>query len=183
MVGCIIYMVEKTVMRRIWLVLWLSMGVAFANAQEWKLALNDTVPNFKIENKEGQAIDMQALRGKVVFLNFFATWCPSCRAEMPHIEKEIWEKWGKRADFEVMALAREQGWDKLEPFMKKIGYTFPVYPDHGREVFSLFAESYIPRNVVVNKKGEIIYQSIGFVEEEFAKLVQMIEVALNEDFE
>ncbi|SFS60766.1 TlpA family protein disulfide reductase [Sphingobacterium wenxiniae] len=148
--------------------------------EEWKVAVGEKVPLFTVENKKNEPMPMGAMKGKVVLLNFFATWCPPCRQELPRLQKEVWEKWGERADFEVMVLAREEGWDKLDPFMANNKYTFPVYPDLRREVFSLFAESLIPRNVLVNKEGKIIYQSIGYSAEEFDELIALIEKSLEE---
>jgi thioredoxin-related protein len=62
----------------------------------------------------------------------------------------------------------------LDPFIQKHNYTFPIFPDLQREVFSLFAEQSIPRNVVLDRNGKIIYQSIGFEDKEFSKMVQLI---------
>lgn len=149
-----------------------------ATAQEWKVSLQQTVPSFVVKNKEGKTIAIDSLRGKVVLLNFFATWCPPCRAELPRLQAEIWEKWGKQEDFAVMVLAREEGWDKLDPFIATTGYTFPIFPDLKRDVFALFAESQIPRNVLIDRDGKLIYQSIGYNPDEFTGLVKLIEKTL-----
>ena len=167
-------------MKRIMFVLWLGIIFFTSNAQEWKVDLNDTAPSFTVYNKDGKAIDSQSLRGKVVLLNFFATWCPPCREELPRLQKEIYDRWSAREDFEVMVLAREEDWDKLDPFIKKTGYTFPIYPDLKRGVFSLFADSFIPRNVLIDKEGKIIYQSVGYTEKEFTAFIAMIERSLGE---
>ncbi|MCI0921045.1 TlpA family protein disulfide reductase [Sphingobacterium rhinopitheci] len=148
------------------------------SAQEWKVNKGDKVPAFTVEKKDGTQISINDLKGKVVLLNFFATWCPPCRQELPRLQKEVWDKLGDRSDFTVMVLAREEGWDKLNPFMKSNDYTFPVFPDLNRKVFSLFAEQSIPRNVLVNKDGVIIYQSIGYTPEEFTGLINLINTEL-----
>lgn len=144
------------------------------SAQEWKVNIGDQVPYFSVENKEGKNISSQDLKGKVVLLNFFATWCPPCREELPRLQKELWDALGNKEDFTILVLAREQGWDKLDPFMESHKYTFPVFPDLNRKVFSLFAEQSIPRNVLLNKEGKIIYQSIGYTPKEFTDLVNLI---------
>ncbi len=148
------------------------------SAQEWKVAKGAQVPFFSVENKEGKKITTVDLKGKIVLLNFFATWCGPCRQELPRLQKELWDTLGKRSDFEIMVLAREEGWDKLDPFMKNNNYTFPVFPDLNRKVFSLFADQSIPRNVLLNKEGKIIYQSIGYTPEEFSALVSLIKEEL-----
>lgn len=146
--------------------------------QEWKVPLGAPSPAFEVSDKAGKSITRESLKGKVVLLNFFATWCPPCRAELPELQSQIWNKWKDRSDFTVLVLAREEGWDKLDPFVEKNGYTFPVFPDLKRGVFGLFAETSIPRNVVLDKEGKIIYQSIGYEPAEFAKLVALLEQEL-----
>lgn len=147
-------------------------------SQEWKVSKGSQVPSFIVENKEGKKIAIDDLKGKVVLLNFFATWCPPCRQELPRLQKELWDELGDRDDFYIMVLAREEGWDKLDPFMESNKYTFPVFPDLKRKVFSLFAEQSIPRNVLVDKQGKIIYQSIGYTPTEFTELIKLIKTEL-----
>lgn len=148
--------------------------VETAVAQEWKVKVGDMTPRFEIELRDGAKVTSDELKGKVVLLNFFATWCPPCRKELPRLQTEIWEQLGNRDDFAVLVLAREQGWDKIDPFMQDHKYTFPVFPDLNRKVFSLFAEQSIPRNVVLDREGKIIYQSIGFQDDEFSQMVELI---------
>jgi peroxiredoxin len=64
-------------------------------------------------------------------------------------------------------------------FKEKSGYTFNIVPDPERKIYSLFAERYIPRNFVLDRKGRVIYQATGFNDEEFTKLKQVIEIELN----
>ena len=158
------------------LVLMMALTVG-AQAQEWKVNVGENTPAFKIVDRKNQNITPESLKGKVVLLNFFATWCPPCREELPRLEKEIWKDL-KHEDLAVFVLAREEGWDKIDPFMKQHDYTFPVFPDLKRGVFGLFADQSIPRNVILDRQGKIIYQSIGFEHDEFTKMVQVIKAEL-----
>lgn len=160
------------------LLIFFSFSMLLGKGQEWKVSLGDPVPSFTVLDKQGKSLSIDSLRGKVVLINFFATWCPPCRQELPRLQNEVWERWGHRKDFAVMVLAREEGWDKLDPFIKNAGYTFPIFPDPKRDVFSLFAESQIPRNVLLDKEGKIIYQSIGYTPEEFTALIELVEDSL-----
>lgn len=152
--------------------------ISIVSAQEWKVTVGESSPIFSVVGKEGNVITTEDLKGKVVLINFFATWCPPCREELPRLQSEIWDKWKNRKDFAVLVLAREQGWDKLDPFMRDHQYTFPVFPDLNRRVFSLFAEQSIPRNVILDKTGKIIYQSIGYEKAEFSKMIELIQEQL-----
>lgn len=164
----------KNIFGTLVLVFALTIG---AKAQEWKVNIGEKTPDFEIVDRNNSKITPESLKGKVVLLNFFATWCPPCREELPRLQKEIWEDM-KAEDLEIFVLGREEGWDKLDPFMEKHKYTFPVFPDLKRGVFSLFAEQSIPRNVVLDRAGNIIYQSIGYEPNEFTKMVEIIKAEL-----
>lgn len=144
----------------------------------WLTNIGQSVPSFKFQKKNAGPTAIETYKGKVVLLNFFATWCPPCRQELPRVQSELWDVHGNNPAFEILVLAREEGWDKLDPFIEDQGYTFPIVPDLEREVFSKFAAQSIPRNVVLNRNGKIIYQSIGYSQEEFNSMVDLIEQEL-----
>ncbi len=139
----------------------------------------DPVPGFTITTIDGQEIDMEKLKGKVVLLNFFATWCNPCMVEMPSLQKKIWERF-KDDDFFLLALGREHTVEEMKEFVKVKGFTFPVAADTGRAVFKKFAVQNIPRNVIVDKNGNIVYQSVGYTKEEFMRMVDLIAKRISE---
>jgi len=114
-----------------------------------------------------------------VFMNFFATSCPICIKELPFIESDVWAKHKDNENFELIVIGREHVAEEMIAFKEKTGYTFNIVPDPGRKIYSLFAEKYIPRNIVLDRDGNIIYQATGFDDEEFAKLKETIETELN----
>ncbi|MGJ1389167.1 TlpA family protein disulfide reductase [Sphingobacterium spiritivorum] len=164
-------------MKQLILLLILTIAVPVFG-QEWKVKVGEQTPVFEWKDKKEEQKDISMLKGKVVLINFFATWCPPCRQELPRVENEIWAKYKSRTDFSLLVFAREEGWDKLDPFMSKQQYTFPVFPDLKREIFSKYADTGIPRNVILNKKGEVVYQSIGYTEDEFKHLLTVLESEL-----
>jgi len=147
----------------------------WAEEPAWLTEIGQKVPTFRFQTKSGPAQSIEDYRGKVVLLNFFATWCPPCRQELPRVQAELWDTHGDNPEFEILVLAREEGWDKLDPFIEKTGYTFPIVPDLDRTVFAKFALQSIPRNVIIDREGKIIYQSIGYSAAEFDNMVALIE--------
>ncbi len=131
-------------------------------------------PEFNFEIAPGKTVNISDYRGKIVLLNFFATWCGPCNAEYPYLQKNIWEKYKDNPHFKLFSFGREQGWEVVTPFAKKKKVSFPVLPDTDRKVYAKFATKFIPRNVILDENGKIIYQSVGFSKEEFAKMEQFI---------
>ena len=139
------------------------------------------VPDFNFEIEKGKTVNINDYRGKLVLINLFATWCPPCNEELPLAQKQIWEKHKNDSHFAFLVFGREQDWATVLSFKEKKGFTFPILPDEGRKIYSLFAKQYIPRNYLVDENGKIIYQSMGYTPEEFQKLVQMIDGHLKEN--
>lgn len=134
----------------------------------------DAVPSFTFEIEQGKKVSIEDYKGKLVWINLFATWCPPCNTELPEAQK-VWEKYRTHPKFAFFVFGRQENWDKLIPYKEKKGFTFPILPDADRGIFKKFATQFIPRNILVDEKGVIIYQSISYEPEEFAKMVALIE--------
>lgn len=142
--------------------------------------IGQTVPYFKLESIDGQEIDTLKLQGKIILLNFFATWCKPCMKEMPHLEKDIWQTNKENSNFIVISIGREHSKEELKSFNKEKGFTFLIAPDPERKVYSLFAPSMIPRNYLIDKAGKIAYQAIGYNEIDFKELIEKVQELLKE---
>jgi peroxiredoxin len=136
--------------------------------------VGDRAPGFTCKTIDGKTIDISKLQGKIVMINFFATWCGPCNLELPVLQKNIWEKYKDNPDFVLVILGREHSEKEVQDYVKQKNYTMPFAPDPGRKIFKLYASQSIPRNVIIGKDGKIIFQSIGYIEEEFKKLEALI---------
>ena len=131
-------------------------------------------PNFEVQMFDGSTVKLADLKGKVVLLNFWATWCPPCRAELARVEKDIIEKF-KGKPFVFIPVSRGEKRETVAAFREKMGYTFPMGLDTDGRVYAEYAQTYIPRNFLIGKDGKVVKASVGYDEAEFAELVKLIE--------
>jgi peroxiredoxin len=134
-----------------------------------RLEAGDPAPAFRLETLDGSSFALEDLRGKVVLLNFFATWCGPCRQELPHLQ-ELWNEHGGRDDFTLLVVGREETDESVREYMREHGYSFPAAADPERAVYSLFAEESIPRTYLIARDGTIGYAAVGFEEADAGKL-------------
>jgi len=140
--------------------------------------VGDKAPDFSITMEDGSVKKLSDLKGKVVWINFFATWCGPCRKELPHLEKNVYKKFEGNNNFEVLVIGREHDWATVNKFKKDNNYFSPFYPDPKRDIFSKYAKQNIPRNFVIDKDGKITVSSIGFNEKEFSEIIKKVEELL-----
>jgi len=109
-----------------------------------------------LDGREGKLSDE---RGKVVFLNFWATWCFPCKREMPDIAKLQEHMKGK--PFRLLAVSSSQGVEKVAPFVRKNPYPFDFVLDPQSIISQLYLVDMLPTTLIIDKKGVIISKSIG----------------------
>jgi peroxiredoxin len=131
--------------------------------------VGDPMPDFTLADADGSTFSMVEAKGKVVLINFFATWCGPCLSELPHIER-IWADYRHPKKFQLLVIGREESMESVRDFRSKNGYSFPIAADPDRAVYSLFAKESIPRTLVVSPDGRIVYSKAGFHEDDLKEL-------------
>jgi peroxiredoxin len=140
--------------------------------------VGDTAPSFELVTLDGETFNLEAHRGKVVLINFFATWCPPCREELPYLEKDIWQRFD-RDRLSVLVIGREEDDEIIQPFVDKHGYTVPFAGDPEMVAYSQYATRFIPRNFVIGPDGTILFQSQGCERHDFDRMIEIIEQAVD----
>lgn len=142
--------------------------------------LGEVAPDFEMELTDGQKVKLSDLRGKVVMLQFTASWCGVCRKEMPFIEKDIWQKHKDNAQFALYGIDRDEPLETVKAFAEKTGVTYPLGLDPGADIFAKYADrkAGITRNVLIDKEGKIVMLTRLYNEEEFASLCKKIDEML-----
>jgi peroxiredoxin len=136
------------------------------------------MPPFSVKTLDGRTIDSKEFKGKVVLLNFWATWCPPCKKEMPFLQKDVFERF-KGRDFVMLAVSRGEEEAVVREFIRAHSYTFAIGLDADSAVYKLFAAKFIPRNFVIGRDGIVKLASVGYEEREFAAMIELIGAELS----
>ena len=136
-------------------------------------------PALEFQLLSGETITNEGLLGKVVVLQFTASWCSVCRKEMPHLESEVWQQF-KEDDFILIGIDLKEDEVTTRAFVEKIGVTYPIALDLDGSIFELFAgpKQGVTRNIVIDKKGNISFLTRLYEREEFEKMISVIKLEL-----
>lgn len=157
---------------------------AYATAQDdiestTLIHAGDVAPDFTVEALKGGTVTLSEFKGKVVLVSFWATWCPPCRQELSHMQEGVIDRFAGR-DLVVLPISRGEKRETVASFIEKTGYTFPVYLDCDQTAYRKYASNYIPRSVVVDRKGNVVYVAVGYDEQVAREIDEAITKALAE---
>ena len=147
----------------------------FSGDRGYIVEVGDMAPDFEMEFTDGQKTKLSELRGKIVILQFTASWCSVCRLEMPHLEKDVWQKY-KDQNVLLIGVDRDEPLETVIAFQKKIGTSYPLALDPGAKIFGLFAkkDAGVTRNVVIDKTGKIVFLTRLFEEKEYQEMLNVL---------
>jgi peroxiredoxin len=159
---------NKSFVAIIFIIAALSLNAQVSADSGYIVKIGQVAPDVTLKLTDGKIIKLSDLRGKVVVLQFTASWCSVCRKEMPHLEKEVWLP-NKDKNFILIGVDYDEPLETVVAFQKQMKTTYPMALDPGAEIFSQFAlkQSGVTRNVVINQEGTIVYLTRLFDKEEF----------------
>lgn len=138
--------------------------------------VGDKAPDFTITYLDGKKIKLSDLKGKVVMLQFTASWCGVCRKEMPHIEADIQQKYKDNPNFVLVGIDFKESKEKTTEFQNFMKITYPLTLDLDGSIFNLYAEKNagVTRNVIIDKDGTIVFLTRLYEVEEFEAMKRKI---------
>ncbi len=143
-----------------------------------KLKSNPTAPNFVLQDKSGKLYSLADYRGKVVVINFWASWCPPCIAEMPSLQNAADEL--AKHDIPLLGIGVGESRTSVERFLEKMPLRFPLLLDTKTEVMQKWSVPSLPTTIVVDAKGKIVLLALGEREWDSPEILQQIISLKNE---
>lgn len=158
----------------------LSTGIITPSTDLDEQIVVDEDFNFKLKNLNGETVELNDLKGKVIFLNIWATWCAPCIAEMPNIQSlynKIEESGNDNIEFVMLSTDNSEA--KARKFIDRKGFTFPVYMAASR-VPEIFRVPSIPTTFVISRDGNIVTKKVGMANYNKKKFREFLEELANE---
>ena len=142
----------------------------------YKVKIGQIVPDFDIVLPDGSKTSIQELRGKIVMIQFTASWCSVCRKEMPYIESDIQQKLKDNPNFVMYGIDMKEDVEITTKFQKDMKITYPLALDLDGSIFAKFTvpDAGVTRNIIIDKEGKIAYMTRLFDEDEFNEMVKVI---------
>ena len=138
--------------------------------------VGDQAPDdFELVLNNGAKTSLKQLRGKIVILQFTASWCSVCREEMPHLESDVWKAYQNK-NVVLIGVDRDEPLAKVQKFHDDMQLTYPLALDPGADIFGRFAnkKSGVTRNVVIDPAGKIVYLTRLYDKQEFGQMLKVI---------
>jgi len=144
-----------TIALGVWLLVDQRQQIAAQSRPAAENGTRERAPDFQLTASDGKEIRLEDLRGKVVLLNFWATWCPPCKAEMPDLNA-LHQQYGAEHDFLVLGVNDEENAADVAAFAQQQHIAFPLLIDpDGRVIEDLFDVRYLPTSYIIDRDGNI----------------------------
>lgn len=150
------------------------IGIIFLMISLVSFSNSAKAPNFNLKDQYGVVHSLENYKGKVIFLNFWATWCPPCKKEMPDVES-IYKEYGENKKDVIILGVNSEKENEVKKFLKDKGYTFPTVIDENSEVMRKYFIQAFPTSFVIDKEGNIYgYVMGGLTKEQIKQVIEEV---------
>ena len=150
------------------------IGIIFLMISLVSFSNNAKAPDFNLKDQYGVTHSLENYKGKVIFLNFWATWCPPCKKEMPDVES-IYKEYGENKKDVVILGVNSEKENEVKKFLKDKGYTFPTVIDENSEVMRKYFIQAFPTSFVIDKEGNVYgYVMGGLTKEQIKQVIEEV---------
>lgn len=156
------------------LVVLLLLGL-LASCSKPSVEVGGKAPDFSLRDMEGKLVTLSSFKGKVVMLEFWATWCPPCRTSVPYLQA-LDDKYSSK-DFTLLTVSEDSDFSTLKPFVKEYDIKYPVLFDDSK-VADLFKVKSVPTIMLIDKNGRIADRQFGHSDDFLEKYSTKIEALL-----
>lgn len=164
-------------------VILIAVGVAMVTMKPGErtqtVQTGSALPDFELIDTEQNTTRLSALKGSVVFINFWSTWCTSCVEEMPSIER-MYRLLADNPSFKVVTILYKDDQTRARAFLAKHGYTFPMYVNPDDSAARIFGITGIPESFIVDKQGSLRAKVIGPADWDSPRMIEMFRTLMNE---
>ena len=150
------------------------IGIIFLMISLVSFSNSAKAPDFNLKDQYGVTHSLENYKGKVIFLNFWATWCPPCKKEMPDVES-IYKEYGENKKDVVILGVNSEKENEVKKFLKDKGYTFPTVIDENSEVMRKYFIQAFPTSFVIDKEGNVYgYAMGGLTKEQIKQIIEEV---------
>jgi peroxiredoxin len=142
------------------------------------IAAGDRAAEFSLNDLDGNKVTLASLRGKVIFLNIWATWCGPCREEMPSMET-LFNDFRNNKDFVMLAASQDRKTEAVRPWVEKNGYHFRILLDPDNKLSDSYNVSGVPETFIIDRHGRIVAHHMGAFDWSRSDVRQALEELLN----
>ncbi len=162
-----------------------SMGWAQSEMAQvgFTTKIGQQMPDLTVELLDGRMIDTKELRGKVILLDFWGAKCGGCLLEMKRLVKNVLVPYEDREDFFLLAIeVQNHKKEEIEGVAKRLGFQFPLAYENGKDIVGLYFQRVLglPRTLIIDRKGKIVYQAFGYTDEEFDDMLKVLRRTVDE---
>jgi len=158
--GILIFLAVATGGVYYWLNSTNNVDVNNNNSHKTATTVTTVAPNLKLTALSGTKSTLSSIKGKPIFLNFWATWCPPCVEEMPFIN-ELYSEYKDKVNFVMISVDNADSKDKVNKFIADKGFNFPVYTAEQADVYKAYNVQGIPTTYIIDASGNIIQKHVG----------------------